>query len=68
MPAILFRCPNARLVVQSWIVDDPTGHPEQNLERYEPVTCPACRYVHLVDPKTAEVLLGEKLADRVRGA
>jgi hypothetical protein len=56
MPAILFQCPNTGLNVQGWIVDDPTAHPEQNLEQYELVTCPACTRIHLVNPKTGEVL------------
>jgi len=66
MPPIHFRCPTMQLRVQSWIVDDPTAHPEQN-RRYEPVTCPACMHIHLIDPKTDKVLLGEKLARRVWG-
>ena len=62
MPSIQFSCPNTRLRVQSWlVVDDPTAHPEQN-QRYEPVTCSACMDIHLLDPKTGEVLLGERLA------
>ena len=66
MPAILFHCPNTGLSVLGWIVDYPTAHPEQN-QWYEPVTCPACMHIHLIDPKTGEVLLGEKLARRVWG-
>jgi len=56
MPAILFHCPTMGLSVHGWVVDDPTAHPEQNLERYELVTCPACTRIHLVNPKTGEVL------------
>jgi len=56
MSAIPFRCPTMGLSVQGWIVDDPTSHPEQNRERYELVTCPACTRIHLVNPKTGEVL------------
>jgi hypothetical protein len=56
MPAVLSHCPTMGLSVQGWIVDDPTAHPEQNLELYELVTCPACMRIHLVDPKTGEVL------------
>jgi hypothetical protein len=68
MPAILFYCPTTGLSVQGWIVNDPTAHPEQNLERYELVTCPVCTRIHLVNPKTCEALLGEKLARRVWGS
>jgi hypothetical protein len=56
MPAILFHCPNTGLRVQGWIVDYPIAQHEQDHEGYEPVTCPACERVHLVNPKTGEVL------------
>jgi hypothetical protein len=56
MPAILFHCPNTGLRVQGWIVDYPIAQHEKDHEGYEPVTCPACERVHLVNPKTGEVL------------
>jgi hypothetical protein len=67
MPAILFHCPTTGLSVQGWIVDDPTAHPEQYVERYELITCPSCMHIHLINPKTGKVLI-EKLARRVRGS
>jgi hypothetical protein len=56
MSAILFDCPTTGLRVQGWIVDYPIVQPEHDHEGYEPVTCPACERVHLVHPKTSEVL------------
>lgn len=51
-----FRCPNTCLRVQGWVADDPAAHPEKNVERYEPVTWLACTLIHLVSPKTGEVI------------
>jgi uncharacterized Zn-finger protein len=64
MPAILFHCPTTGLSVQCWVVDDPLAHPEQYVEQYELVACPSCMRIHLIDPKTGEVLI-EKLARRM---
>lgn len=51
MGAFLFRCPNTGHNVQGWSAEevDPSD------ERYEAVTCAACRAVHLVNPSTGKV-------------
>jgi hypothetical protein len=52
MVAVLYRCPNTGTRVQDHTGEQiPAGY-----ERYEPVTCLACKQVHLVNLKTGEVL------------
>ena len=41
------------LNVQGWFADDASGNEG---ETYEPVTCTACRQVHLVNPKSGRTL------------
>jgi len=53
MAAFLYRCPVTRMTVQGWTADDPT---EGDGDTYEAVTCLACKRVHLVNPKTGEVI------------
>jgi hypothetical protein len=55
MAAIIYRCPNTGFRVQGYTVDE-TIAPDQ--DAYEPVTCLACKLVHLVNTKTGK-LLGE---------
>ena len=55
MPTFLYRCPNTGFNVQGWVADDPA---ENDDDGYEAVTCPVCRRVHMVNPKTGK-LLGE---------
>ena len=43
---ILFRCPATGLRVQGQVEAEP---PADGSVRYEPVTCIACRQVHLVN-------------------
>jgi hypothetical protein len=53
MAAVLFRCPNTKLRVQGWLVDNPT---KADGETYEPIVCTACTRAHLVNQKTGKVL------------
>jgi hypothetical protein len=53
MAALIYRCPATGLNVQAWFADELT-HREG--EYYETMTCPACRLVHLVSPRTGRVL------------
>lgn len=53
MGAFLFRCPTTGTNVHGWIADDPTRREERS---HEPVSCYACRGVHLVNPKTGKVI------------
>lgn len=53
MPAIIFRCPNTKLNVHGWIVDDPAV---KDSDQFEAIACTACTRVHLVNPKTGKVL------------
>jgi hypothetical protein len=61
MPTVLYRCPTTGLRVQGRIAGDPTKYDDNT---YEAVTCGACRGVHLLNPKTGEIL-GE--GDKVPG-
>jgi len=56
MPAFLYRCPYTGMNVQGWVADDPTANDDS---RYVPVTCLACRQLHLVNPKTGKVIGAE---------
>ena len=53
MATILYRCPNTGFRVQGYTENEtiPRDH-----DAYEPVTCLACKQVHLVNPKTGELL------------
>jgi len=52
MVTVLYHCPNTRFRVQGYTAEEiPADH-----ERYEPLTCLACKEVHVVNLKTGEVL------------
>ena len=53
MAPFLYRCPATGFNVQGWIADDPR---EGDDATYVAVTCLACTRVHLVNPKTGEVI------------
>lgn len=55
MPAFIFRCPDMGVNVQGWVADDPLSYGD---DEYEAVTCLACTRVHMVNPKTSNVLGG----------
>jgi hypothetical protein len=59
MLAILFRCPNTGFHVQGWFAEDVSDNGE---DTYRSLTCLACRQVHLVNPKTGNVVgtIGER--------
>ena len=46
MPALLFKCPTTKMLVQHWADDD-----EDSEEHYEGVTCPACTGTPFVNRK-----------------
>lgn len=49
----IYRCPNTGLEVQGWVADDST---EWDDGSYKAVTCLVCARIHLVNPKTGNVL------------
>jgi hypothetical protein len=53
MATFLFTCPRIGIPVQGWFVDDGA---ENGGDTYEPVTCLACRQVHMVNPRTGRIL------------
>jgi hypothetical protein len=55
LPTPIYQCPTTGYRVQGWFPDD---HGRDDTETYEPLTCLACRRVHLVNPKTGKVLGG----------
>ena len=55
MPLFMYRCPKTGYRVQGFSAEDISE--EHHI--YEPVTCPACRQVHHVNPRTGAIL-GEK--------
>jgi hypothetical protein len=58
MAIFLFICPNTGYRVQGHVgLEDETAGDGT----FVPVNCPVCAQVHLVDPKTTEVLAAEEL-------
>jgi hypothetical protein len=58
MATVIYRCPNTGFRVQGYTVDE-TVRSDQ--DSYEPVTCLACKLMHLVNPKSGEVFVaGER--------
>jgi hypothetical protein len=53
MATILYRCPSTMFRVQGYTADEMIP---RDCDHYVPVTCLACKLVHLVKPKTGEVL------------
>jgi hypothetical protein len=53
MATVLYHCPNTGFRVQGYTADETVP---RDRNAYEPVTCLACKQVHLVNPKTGEVL------------
>jgi len=52
MPLFMYRCPKTGYRVQGFVAEEIS----EDHHVYEPVTCPACRQVHHVNPTTAVVL------------
>ena len=52
MPPFLYLCPNTGLRVQGFVAEEVSD----DTDRYEPITCLACRQVHYVAPTTGKVL------------
>jgi hypothetical protein len=48
-----FLCPNTGVWLQTWCANNGS---EDNNETYERVTCIACRQLHMVNPRTGNVL------------
>jgi hypothetical protein len=61
MRAVLYRCPNTDLNVQTLFAEE-----ARKEESYETVTCSACQALHYVNPSTGRVLGVERLQDRER--
>ena len=53
MVPIIYRCPVTGLNVQGLFADEV---PTEKANTYEPVTCLACTYVHLVNRSTGKTL------------
>jgi len=53
MATFVYRCPNTGLNIQGWVADDSS---EDQTEQFEPVTCPMCTQVHMINLKTGKVL------------
>jgi hypothetical protein len=53
MRGISFRCPTREMHTQAWIADDFQAGSENE---YLTVDCIACRGIHLINPRTAEVI------------
>ena len=53
MRGISFRCPTREMHTQAWIADDIQAGSENE---YLTVDCIACRGIHLINPRTAEVI------------
>ena len=51
MLTFLFRCPHTGLRVQAW-----SDNASENDQTYEMVNCIACLGVHLVNPKSGQVV------------
>jgi len=52
MPPFFFRCPDTGFRVQGWTSGDDES--ERVGVASEVVTCPACGWLHLIDPKTGK--------------
>ncbi len=50
----LYRCPVTGYNVRGFIADDPTR--DEDDKTFQPVTCTMCTRVHLVNPKTGQVV------------
>jgi hypothetical protein len=56
MSTFVYRCPITGFRVQGWV----PGHPTEGKgHQFEGITCSICKRIHLVDPKTGN-LLGEE--------
>ena len=53
MVSIIYRCPVTGLNVQGLLADEV---PTEKANTYEPVTCLACKHVHLVNRSTGKTL------------
>jgi hypothetical protein len=54
MAAVIYRCPNTGFPVQGYTVDETIA---RDHDAYEPVSCLACKLVHLVNPKSGKVFV-----------
>ena len=52
MVTVLYRCPNTGFRVQGYTAEEESADHDGHV----PVTCLACKLMHLVNPKTGEVL------------
>jgi len=64
MAAVIYRCPNTGFPVQGYTVDETIA---RDHDAYEPVSCLACKLVHLVNPKSGKVFVaGGEVVARTR--
>jgi RNase P subunit RPR2 len=56
MVPFTYRCPRTGLLVQGWAAADQLT----DGETYELVTCTACGWIHLINPKSGKVLESAK--------
>jgi hypothetical protein len=61
MPLFIYRCPNTGDRVQGFSAEDIS----EDQRTCEPVTCPSCHQLHLVNPATGKVL--DKVLDEASG-
>jgi hypothetical protein len=52
MVTVLYRCPNTGFRVQGYTAEEIAA----DYDIYVPVTCLACKFTHLVNPTSGEVL------------
>jgi hypothetical protein len=65
MAAMLYRCPNTGFRVQGYTVDETIV---RDHDAYEPVSCLACKLVHLVNPKSGKVFVAAGGGGEASGA
>jgi hypothetical protein len=53
MAKLIFRCVRTGMNVQVWL---PDKEPSDRTDSYEPVICPACSRLHLVNVATGKML------------
>ena len=53
MAKLIFRCAQTGMNVQVWL---PETEPTERTDCYEPVACPACTRLHLVNKFTGKML------------
>src|SRR5690348_2569479 len=63
MAAVIYRCPNTGFRIQGYTLDEAIS---RDHDAYEPVTCLACKLVHLVNPKSGKVFVAGGISGTAR--